>query len=807
MLRYVRSLIIVLWLTISLTPVLGQSPHILSVGLASSNVPKHEKLEAMLDLTASYQNPYDYRQIHVRAVFESPSSHRTQVDGFYREGYDLTNPQTGAISPNTEDGFVVRFAPNEIGNWRVKFMVQDQHGVDSTEWQSFQCAPSARKGYLRTGTGSYLTFDNGDPYIGIGHNIAWPNTNPVADYSKWLGALKNNGGNFLRLWHCHWGLSLEWRNNGYQGLMQYKQNKAFYLDWLHDYCEQNDLYMMICLQHHGQVSSQVNPNWSESPYNAVNGGFCSNTWDFFKNDSAKIYTKNRLRYIVARWGYSSNVMAWELFNEVNWTDDYLQHQGPINDWHEEMAAFLKEIDPNKHLVTTSYASEELGDLTWTLPDMDLTQIHYYLPSPNLERVIAAGTRKYRETYDKPCLVGEFGINTQAVNYATLDPGGIYIHNGLWGGFFGGGMGTGASWWWDNYMHPQDLYFHYEGFKRVLDLLPVEEDLIPTQAQVRGAEGDLSLTPTLGWGIVGSTTIPIQNGQIQQGAALSNYLYGASWNTQFRSPPTFQIEYPQGGEFIVRTGTEKGESPQVVIYLDGVKVLDQSGQTNQTYTIQVPAGLHDIKVDNEGTDWISISEYVFEGLGSKIDVYPLHSPDKKQWALWAIHNAYNHQNVKDNGIPNPVNGAQIVINDIPDGAYFAKWYNSLTGGWIRTEAVFSQDDTMRIAIPPITWDMTVVIDTQNVTSNDPLWVQQELKVFPNPIQDDLLSFEFEHVSFEAGEYNLINALGQSVLRAKLPDGSVGDVFRVQIPRSLPNGHYWLKVNKGKRVGVRLIELAR
>lgn len=39
--------------------------------------------------------------------------------------------------------------------------------------------------------------------------------------------------------------------------------------------------------------------------------------DFFTSEDAKARYRNYLRYIVARWGYSPAIAAWEFFNEVD----------------------------------------------------------------------------------------------------------------------------------------------------------------------------------------------------------------------------------------------------------------------------------------------------------------------------------------------------------------------------------------------------------------------------------------------------------------------------------------------------------
>ena len=79
---------------------------------------------------------------------------------------------------------------------------------------------------------------------------------------------------------------------------------------------------MATFNNHGQVSTGVNPEWNDNPYNAANGGPATNTWDFFTNATAINLHKNRLRYIIARYGYAQSIQSWELFNEIDWTDQF-----------------------------------------------------------------------------------------------------------------------------------------------------------------------------------------------------------------------------------------------------------------------------------------------------------------------------------------------------------------------------------------------------------------------------------------------------------------------------------------------------
>ncbi|MBK7871367.1 MAG: DUF5060 domain-containing protein [Saprospiraceae bacterium] len=522
----------------------AQMPVINAVEPVATTVAQYEKFEVKLNLTATYNNPYDYEEIIVSAVFTGPNNENIIVDGFFMQDFTITSMQTGNISSINNGIFKIRFSPNQTGEWRYVVSCKTASGTATFDEKIFLCVASSNpinKGFVRSSESNYLQFDNEEQYIPIGENMAWQNGNPIVDYHKWLTKLSENKGNFFRLWQAHWGLGIEWRNgtSGFQGLRKYKQTSAFYQDWLFDFCAEKGIYIMLCIQHHGQVSSNVNPNWSESPYNTANGGPCANTWDFFINPAAKNFTRNRLRYIIARWGYARSIMAWELFNEVDWTDQFMQRSNDVATWHAEMAAYLKEMDPYQHLVTTSYAQDHYDPIVWHNPDIDFTQTHYYINIPNVERTLSAGIKKYLNEYNKPTHNGEFGLGGSASGLGALDPDGIHIHNSLWAALFSGSMGSAMTWWWDNYIEPQNLYYHFTSLAEITNEIKFKEDHYTSiTSKVNGAPADLSLNPTQGCGALADTLLTIGEGGIvtPADARLSFFLYGSLWNTGLRRRP-------------------------------------------------------------------------------------------------------------------------------------------------------------------------------------------------------------------------------------------------------------------------------
>lgn len=799
-----KILCLAIYFSCALISSFAQQPVIRGVKANAGTVEQYAKFEAILDISATLSNPYDYDEIQVVATFTAPDKRTFTVDGFFMQEYSL-NAQGVLGTPGTGD-FRVRFAPDQAGVWSYVVTCSTASGKAEVPVQSFTCTPAtspSNKGFVRKIEGNYFRYDQGDPFIPVGENIGWQNGNPFTDYSNWLGKLHENKGNFFRIWQAHWGLGIEWRNgsSGFQGLRKYKQTNAAYLDWLMEYCAEKGIYMMFCLQHHGQVSSTVNPNWNDSPYNAAHGGPCARTWDFFTNPVAKNHTRNRLRYTIARWGYARSIMSWELFNEVDWTDDFDNRKSDVAAWHREMGDFIRTTDPNKRFITTSFGRDQHDPALWSTPSMDFTQTHFYLDIPNLERAIGTGTRQYLKDYSKPTFNGEFGLGGSAESLANIDANGIYVHNAIWGSLFSGGAGAGLTWWWDNYIHPRNLYYHFAPLSAVAARIPFSKNsMASAPVRITGAPADLSLTPSLGWGGLGALNVAI--GANGTDAALGSYLYGAQWNTQFRRPPTFSVEYPVAGKFTVVTGTTAGTNPRINITLDGKVVLDNAAAINQSYTIDVPSGPHTIKVDNTGTDWITIKSYVFSGMGSAVDAYALLGKDRTSLSAWILNHSYNHVYVKSKGLPPPVTGAVLQFDQLKDGAYLATWYNCLTGAQVREEPVTVIGGQLNLPIPELSWDLALFVQGQSVATREKIPVL-DFRIFPNPLPaDNVLHLEFDLQNTSPLNISLLDASGREVKSLFSGNHPTGPVqLALPLPARISGGVYWIRVQSRHSVGVK------
>ena len=724
-------------------------PNITSISPNSTTIGQYNKLELTVAVSnTSYTNPYDYTVANggvlLRGTFTSPTGVVKTIDGFYQQDYAVSNISNGTLSTSGATSWRLRFTPTEVGNWTYSVTFQDGGGTSTASTGAFNCNNSTNKGFVRKQSSkNYFKFDNNTPFIPIGQNVCWyGNGNKLGDYKTWLDNMSSNKSNYFRLWLTYWSIELEWTNyfgTTYNGLKNYKQDHAFEIDWLVDYAAQNGMYIDVCLQNHGQISSSGgNAQWSGNPYNSSLGGYCGSPTEYWTNASAKATYKNKLRYILARWGYSPNVAAWELFNEMNLTENYSSNRTNSSNWAIEMGQYLKDTDPNTHLVTNSYHNTAEGSSVWTNANFDWVQTHHYNTTAILDEEVSNLATEMIGNYNKPYTVGEFGIYVDDPTNitATNDPQAVHFHNTMWASLFSGAAGCGATWWWDNFTQPLSTYT-YPVFQQVRDFADNHVNTViknyatykPTFLGVAGNYGDA----TIGAGFNGFATgsavaAPYSNftmaadGTISPAASnLNQYLFN-SYHPSARNPPTFNVNYPTAGTFKVTVvGKGSAGSTALIIVLDGTTVLTQSYPSNGIYSINVPAGAHTIRVDNTGEEWINVSEFKFTNyIAAAANIYGNALKDNNHVVGWFRNTNYTWLYLKNNGgIPPSVSGASMKFDNVSASRSFElKLYNPASNALISTlTAASSPLGVVSFSLPTFNWDLAFRLEDTGVVPVD------------------------------------------------------------------------------------------
>jgi hypothetical protein len=434
------------------------------------------------------RNPFDPAAVDLRAELVGPDGAIFEAIAFRHAPYERALVDgLERLTPAGPADWRARFTPPVEGPWTWRWRAAVDGGPACvTPWRALTVGPSApgRHGFLRVSARDdrFLAFDDGTPYLAIGENMGWADGRGTFAYDDWLGKLAAAGGTWVRVWMASWGFALEWTARDAEGALTgsslgdytARLDRAWQLDRVLAAADALGIQVMLCLQNHGAFSTQHNPEWADNPYNAANGGPLAAPTAFFEDARSRELFARRLRYVVARWGHAPNLLAWELWNEVDLTSQY--DKEILAAWHAEMASVLRALDPHDHLITTSTtsfgAALGLDAALFDLPTVDLAQLHLYGgsfgPAPDFVTQLPAHVERLRR-HGKPVLIAEAGVDARGpAETLAADPDFTGTRDILWMGVLAGSAGTGMGWWWDNLIDPADAYPLFAAVARAAD---------------------------------------------------------------------------------------------------------------------------------------------------------------------------------------------------------------------------------------------------------------------------------------------------------------------------------------------------
>ena len=475
-----------------------------SIGLAQpkiSNVsfPNAVNLFDMIEIayiSNIYENPYDPDVIDMYAEFTAPDGRIFKVNGFYFEGYrfEKHNGYEKAYPDTDNKGWRIRFTPTQVGMWRFVIHAKDKKGkVSLSSYNSldfsFVCNPAdTATGFISRANSKYLKREivvdgqrQNHSFFPIGPNVAWYSCKSyynyktpmgIYDYEKHIDSMAGNA-NYMRIWLSRYQyLSLygpEFTQTINKQPTVYfnstiNQKDAAEFDHILNYATKNGITIMPCLFTFGDFTvkgtdSNGPGKWANNPYHSILG--LQQPHEFFSDRQARRVTKNLIRYMIARWGYSPQIMAWELWNEITNIDIDIsqnQFQRKTTKWHKEMAEYIRSIDPYQHLITTSLGKLKGFDGFYEkmYKHLDIVQQHNYqnidkaISSEQFSYKLLAITQEGKELYPStPFFVGEFGFGSLSFEtFKAKDPHAFDLHNSLWSSLFSGSMGPASFWYWD-----------------------------------------------------------------------------------------------------------------------------------------------------------------------------------------------------------------------------------------------------------------------------------------------------------------------------------------------------------------------
>lgn len=434
-------------------------PRALKVEASATSVPVYEKLELTFATEAVYENPYDPEVVAVDGVFTSATGTVLTVPGFLYQDYERSQSPEGfeRLDPQGKSVWKVRFAPTEPGVWTYKVTLKDARGTSQSAPATVTAtAPVKPQGYVRVSKRDplYFEWDNGDWFWPLGINMRDGGDNAsdqkgTYEFDDYFARFEREGLSMVRTWMCAWWAGIEWSDeyhSRFDDVGRYNQYNAWRLDHCVELAREHNLALEITLNSHGQLRrDKFDEEWTYSPWNTRNGGYVASPAMFFTSEEVKRDFRNRYRYLVARWGYSRNIMSWDLWNEVDLSEGY--DPAKVADWHREMAGYLKGIDPWKHIVETHICLFwSFGNELWQLPQIEAVQSDAYWDQKEDKRMdmgmLASYSGKtkpgegYAPLHNKPFVFIEYGPLYTSVAGGEVTPE-------LWRNRFRTGMWTSA----------------------------------------------------------------------------------------------------------------------------------------------------------------------------------------------------------------------------------------------------------------------------------------------------------------------------------------------------------------------------
>ncbi len=236
--------------------------------------------------------------------------------------------------------------------------------------------------------------------------------------------------------------------------------------------------------------------WKSNPLNQANGGPVKSPAELFQNGSpTQTLWLQWMQALVKHWQARKNILAWEIFSEVNLASGATEATGI--DFVNSAASTIRSADPAHRPVTASLADVGTWPNFYSSTAIDYINIHPYPPSAQLDRTIVSEVRNDLAAYKRPVLIGESGLNADSPeNYPPNAE--VGVRHAIWAAIVSGAMNGRALYWEDSFA----IYFSSLGMPFVQKYASLER---PAVNFVSGVDfsGFKPLTSTSTGGIWGA----------------------------------------------------------------------------------------------------------------------------------------------------------------------------------------------------------------------------------------------------------------------------------------------------------------
>ena len=193
-------------------------------------------------------------------------------------------------------------------------------------------------------------------------------------------------------------------------------------------------------------------SWPKNQLNVANGGRTQDPLDLFQagSETQKLWLA-WMETLVERWRGRTNILAWEIFSEVN-CGTALEADGI--DFINIAASRIRAVDPGR-LITASRCESGTWPDFYAQADIDFVQVHPYPVTGQLDRNILYLVRQVLTTYHLPVMIGESGLHFVRPDFeegkmTVAENAERGVRHAIWAGIVSGATNGRALWWEDSF---------------------------------------------------------------------------------------------------------------------------------------------------------------------------------------------------------------------------------------------------------------------------------------------------------------------------------------------------------------------
>lgn len=687
---------------------LSQGPLKMSeLSVNSDRVGLYEKFEITFGLTGNWDNPFDPEQIKVDATFTDPQGKNISVPGFFYQDYRLN--EKNRPEKVGQPVWKVRFTPVLSGDYKYVVVANNKGTEEKSPVGNFTSINfNANHGFLGVSKTNqlYLEFIDGTSFFGIGQDRS------QGEQRGCYQRFANSGGNFNRLFLTNGNFNIEELNTPAMGadlgIGKMNQECSWNLDKVLELGEKLGIYHMLTITNQWAF----NQMWKVHAYNIANGGPLNSKNEYWTNEEAMKLFERRLRYHIARWGYSTAVFSWDLWNE------YSAMGSPLDvaiTWHTRMARYLRANDPFKHVIHTNDGSFNGRPEMHSLPEMEVVSTNMYGIN-DVSHLGESWIKRNISNYKKPYILTEFATwhtSGSAGGYAGMDPERRLLHDGLWTPIVTGGAATGMA-WEGNWLDHEIFYTYLKAITKVVDKIPFSKrqwkpaeitsftfakSKAPYYADVifEGWPGNYSRPRDVNPEVFNVD----KSGRVEQQDAFNAVLQGATGaRPGATSKVSLKVDFPVDGEFVTYVTEIRNPegTPKLTITMDGDEVIKKdltplerpdyrAMKYDQAFPIKAKKGTHTFTISNPGTgEYVTafgLNNYLLKN-GPDLEVRGLQADD--YMIVWFKNPKFTilHElmGIKYQTQPEGV----LQLKNVADGQWKALWVNTVTSETVKSELI-------------------------------------------------------------------------------------------------------------------------